>query len=173
MWHQPRRRRLQPKRLQQRSVLQRRRPLRSVLLRRRPLPRRSRRSVLLRRRPLRSVLLRRRPPRSVLLRRRPPRSVLQPRRPPRSVLQPRRLPQRSSQFSFESWNSRGPQGPLECFLGAFKVARFINVEAPPTVGDEMNHEVVALRFKQVKESGVRAVLEVEVDHCRDDEDVRA
>src|ERR1019366_1059107 len=64
-WHQPRRRRLQL-----RSVLQRRRLQRSVLLRRRPL-----RSVLLRRRPLRSVLLRRRPQRSVLQRRRPQRSV--------------------------------------------------------------------------------------------------
>ena len=50
-WHQPRRRRLQPKRLQ------RRRPRRSVLQRRRP-----RRSVQQRRRPRRSVLQRRRLP---------------------------------------------------------------------------------------------------------------
>ena len=60
-WHQPRRRRLQPKRLQ------RRRPRRSVLQRRRP-----RRSVQQRRRPRRSVQQRRRPRRSVLQRRRLP-----------------------------------------------------------------------------------------------------
>jgi len=157
MWHQPRRRRLQPKRLQRRSVLLRRRPRRSVLLRRRPL-----RSVLLRRRPLRSVLLRRRPLRSVLLRRRPPRSVLPPRRLRRSVLQPRGLSQRSSRFSQENLFSRGPQGPLECCLGVVEISRLVDVEAPLARCDDTVGDVEAFSLVDVATQRLRSVREVKV-----------
>jgi len=140
-WHQPRRRRLQPKRLQ------RRRPRRSVLLQRRgPLRRRPRRSVLLRRRPRRSVLLRRRPRRSVLLRRRPRRSVLLRRRP-RSV-PPRGLPLRSSQFPSGICGSRGASGPPRTPV-TLQYHRRVVVEAPGAVGHHGDGAAKSFGFSAV------------------------
>ena len=120
-WHQPRRRRLQPKRLQ------RRRPRRSVLLQRRgPLRRRPRRSVLLRRRPRRSVLLRRRP---------------------RSV-PPRGLPLRSSQFPSGICGSRGASGPPRTPL-PLQILRLVDVEAPGAVGHHGDGAAKSFGFSAV------------------------